>query len=171
MTGIRIQPAEDPADIEAVRKLCWAYRDFLLGNSPRDREITETFYPTEKYQALMADLPRLHARPKGIILLARDATGTAVGCGMTHALAHETAEIKRVFVTDAARGKGIAAGICEALIAQARTDGYSRIVLDTSKSLAAAQSLYSRLGFSLRGPYQPIPDDVLPDLLFFELKL
>ena len=46
-----------------------------------------------------------HARPKGIILLARDAQGVPAGCGMSHALDAQTSEIKRVFVTEAARGQ------------------------------------------------------------------
>ncbi len=171
MTAITLTQATSAADLEAVRKLCWAYRDFLLHNTEIDREITETFYPVPKYTALMAELEALHARPKGIILLARTADETPVGCGMTHALDDDTSEIKRVFVTDAARGKGVAAQICETLTAQARTDGFNRIVLDTSKALHAAQRLYLRLGFTPCDPYQPIPAEVLPELLFFEKSL
>lgn len=171
MTGSSITEARTPAEIDAVRDLCWAYRDFLLNNSPVDQEITETFYPTQKYANLMRDLPLLHARPKGIMLLARNAAGTPVGCGMTHALSNDTAEIKRVFVSGTARGGGVASQICRRLIDQARRDGYGRIVLDTSKNLSAAQALYDRLGFARRGPYQPIPEDVLPELLFYELHL
>ena len=90
---------------------------------------------------------------------------------MIHALDAQTSEMKRVFTTDAARGKGVAAQLCTHLIDQARADGFSRMVLDTSKSLTGAQRLYSKLGFTPRGPYQPIPDDVLPDLLFYEIAL
>ena len=161
--------AED--DLDAVRSLCRAYRSFLVANAPRDREITETFYPVEAYEALMADLARVHARPAGIILLARDADGAPLGCGMTHALDPRTAEIKRVFVTDAARGRGVARRLCQALVDQARDDGYDRVVLDTSCRLTAAQSLYESLGFRRRGPYQPVPAEVLDDLVFYELAL
>jgi putative acetyltransferase len=171
MTRFTVSQATQPDQIEAVRQLCWDYRSFLLANTDTDSEITETFYPVPKYEALMAQLPRLHARPKGLMLLAHDSTGAPLGCGMTHALDPDTAEIKRVFVSDAARGMGVARRICEDLITQARQDGYRRIVLDTSKSLAAAQQLYATLGFAPCGPYQPIPDSVLPELLFYELPL
>ena len=169
--GITIAEARTPDDIAAVRSLCWAYRDFLIGLSERDRQITETFYPVPRYRALMADLPRLHAPPAGTMLLARDAEGTALGCGMTHALAPDTAEIKRVFITEAARGKGVARRLCQRLIEAARAAGHARVVLDTSTSLGPAQALYTSLGFAPRGPYQPIPADVLPHLLFYELSL
>jgi GNAT superfamily N-acetyltransferase len=153
-----------------VRQLCWDYRSFLLNFTEVDRDITETFYPVPKYAALMDRLEQEHARPRGVILLARGA-GAPIGCGMTHALDDETAEIKRVFVSETARNGGVARMICQALMDQARSDGFSRVVLDTSRSLVAAQALYARLGFAARGPYQPVPDDVLPHLLFFEAKL
>ncbi len=167
-----IAPAVSDRDLEAVRRLCWAYREFLLNHTPVDRRITETFYPVPKYEALMARLPQEHARPRGIILLAREGPGgKALGCGMTHGLDRRTAEIKRVFVRPEARGRGIAAALCDRLVTQAREDGYARVVLDTSRSLAGAQALYDGLGFARRGPYQKIPEDLLPHLLFFERRL
>ena len=171
MAPITLIEAITEADLDAVRGLCWAYRDFLLANTEIDREVTETFYPVPKYTALMADIATLHARPRGIVLLARDADGNAVGCGMTHAIDAQTSEIKRVFVTNAVRGQGVAARICEALISQAKADGFARVVLDTSKNLHAAQRLYTKLGFVSRGPYQDIPAEVLPELLFYERAL
>lgn len=171
MSEITLHTATTPDDIEAVRTLCWAYHSFLLNNSPIDREITETFYPRPKYEALMDALPQLHARPGGIMLLARDSSGTPVGCGMSQDLGKGLSEIKRVFVTDAARGKGVARQLCAALIDQARVDGFHKVVLDTSRQLTAAQMLYTRLGFAERGPYQPIPEDILPQLMFYELTL
>ena len=171
MQEVRITPATRPEDIAAVRTLCWAYRDFLLAQSDRDRQITETFYPVPKYRDLMAALPEIHAAPEGIMLLAKDAQDIPLGCGMLQPILGDSAEIKRVYVTDAARGRGVARSLCTALVAHARAQGHARVLLDTSTSLTAAQSLYARLGFTRRGPYQPIPDSVLPDLLFYELTL
>lgn len=168
---LSVTPAETDADFAEARRLCWDYRDFLLGNSAIDRDITETFYPVEKYQDLMAQLPQIHARPSGIILLARDAEESVLGCGMIHPLDPQTAEIKRLFVPEAGRRRGVARALCEALMSHARQQGYERTVLDTSRTLAAAQCLYRALGFRARGPYQPVPDDMLPHLLFFEKEL
>ncbi|MGC1498182.1 MAG: GNAT family N-acetyltransferase [Sulfitobacter sp.] len=168
--GVHIRPATTPADIEAVRVLCWAYRDFLLNHSGTDRDITETFYPVDKYQRLMDGLEAEHARPQGIMLLA-EVDGVAVGCGMTHAIDPQTIEVKRVFVSEAVRGQRIADRLCRALMDQARSDGYTRVVLDTSRSLIAAQRLYERLGFEKCPPYQPIPEHALPHLVFYEARL
>lgn len=171
MADFTLIPVVEAADLEAPRALCWDYRDFLLDLGARDREIIEVFYPKTKYQDLMDGLAATHARPTGIILLAKDAEGAAIGCGMSHALDRDTSEIKRVFVTEKARGKGVAAALCNALVDQARMDGFTRVVLDTSKTLTAAQRLYDRLGFDRRGPYQPVPEDTLSQLLFFEKTL
>lgn len=165
-----IRPATTAADIAAVVELCWAYRDFLFNFSGTHREIVEAFYPQDKYQTLMEALEEEHARPQGMILIA-ELDGIAVGCGMTHEIDPQTSEIKRVFVTEAARGQRIADRLCRDLMAQARSDGYTRMVLDTSKALISAQRLYERLGFIKRGPYQPIPDHALPHLVFYEAAL
>ena len=167
---VSIQPAETVANLAAVRSLCWDYHSFLLHNSDIDRDITQAFYPAAKYEALMQALPQEHARPQGIILLPK-LNDLPVGCGMIHAIDDQTSEIKRVFVSDTARGKGIAAQLCTALMDQARADGYGHMVLDTSITLTGAQRLYTKLGFTPRGPYQPVPEEMLPHLLFYETSL
>ncbi len=170
MSDITLSPVTSAEDLAAVQALCWDYHSFLLHNSDIDHQITQTFYPVPKYETLMQGLAQEHARPTGIILLAR-LKGQPVGCGMSHAIDRQTSEIKRVFTTEAARGQGIAAQICTALMAQARADGFTRMVLDTSETLTGAHRLYARLGFTPRGPYQPIPPDVLPVLRFYEIAL
>jgi len=161
--GVVLRPATTDADLAEVRRLCWDYRAAVAAVSATEARLMETFYPVPKYTALMDDLPRLHARPTGIILLA-EVGEQAVGCGMTHALDDTTCEIKRVF-------RAIAAQLCEALSDQARVDGFARVVLDTSKNLTSARALYAKLGFTERGPYQDIPADALPHLVFFERPL
>ncbi|KEJ89573.1 acetyltransferase [Sulfitobacter donghicola DSW-25 = KCTC 12864 = JCM 14565] len=167
---MEIRPATSPADLEAVRKLCWDYRTHLASVSPIEAELTETFYPVPKYTALMDALEHTHARPNGIILIAT-LDGAPVGCAMTHALDPETSEIKRLFVAPQARGHGAARKLIHALMDQARSDGFKRIVLDTSVNLAPARALYASLGFSERGPYQDVPEIALPHLFFFEAPL
>ena len=165
-----IHPATTDTDLEAVRALCWDYRTALMAVSPVEERLTQTFYPEPKYAALMADLAQAHARPDGIILLATDA-GQPVGCAMSHALFPDTSEIKRLFVTPAARGSGVARRLVQALLDQATADGFARVVLDTSVNLAPACALYRATGFRERGPYQDIPADALPHLVFFEATL
>ncbi len=166
---ISFHEATTAAELAAVRSLCWAYRAELMAVSETERRITETFYPEPKYQLLMDSLADLHVAPQGLILLALDGDDP-VACGMLHDL-NGAAEIKRVYVSPDARGRGIAGMLCGQLEDHARAQGFQRLVLDTSCNLHGAQRLYERLGFDRCGAYQPIPDDVLPHLVFFEKRL
>jgi GNAT superfamily N-acetyltransferase len=165
-----IRPATTADDLAAVRQLCWDYRAHLADLSPIDATLTETFYPVPKYTALLDDLEDAHARPNGIILLA-ELNGLPAGCAMTHALDPQTSEVKRVYVAPHARGQGIARKLITECMNYARSDGFTRMFLDTSVNLAPARALYARLGFKTRGPYQDVPASALPHLIFFETDL
>ncbi|PWG16366.1 GNAT family N-acetyltransferase [Salibaculum griseiflavum] len=170
MTKARIIPPETSQDIDAVQKLCWDYRDYLIGLSPFDAQLIELFYPQDKYAALMDRVAEEHAPPTGLIRLAK--LGEApVGCGMVHSLPDGSAEIKRVYVTEAARGTGTGYAIMNALIEGCRDLGFERILMDTSKPLEAAQRLYLSMGFKRRGPYQDVPPIAEGHMLYFEMDL
>ncbi len=157
-------------DFDAVRTLCWAYRDVLLGLGGIDSEAVLHYYPVPTYRQLMLDLPELHARPKGSVKLVL-LDDVPVGCGMVYEFAPGVAEIKRVYVDPSAQGQGIGQALMEALIAQARSDGYASILMDTGRKLEAACRLYDRLGFERRGPYQDVPEDLRAVMVFFEMRL
>jgi GNAT superfamily N-acetyltransferase len=57
------------------------------------------------------------------------------------------AEIKRMYVREGFRGRGIAQRLMEAAENFARGEGYARIYLDTTTEMAAAARLYERNGF------------------------
>lgn len=170
MQGITLQPARTSDEIDDVRRLCWEYRDYLLGFDSSMKDITEIFYPADAYAALMQNLPQKHARPQGEMLLAK-LDGQSVGCAMMHALNSEDVEIKRVFVQSQARGTGAGEKLSQALIDQARSDGAKRVLLDTNTNFTGARRLYEKLGFQQRGPYSDIPEAALPLLVFYELSL
>ncbi|MEP0964180.1 MAG: GNAT family N-acetyltransferase [Roseobacter sp.] len=169
-TDVIIRQATSPADMSEVRTLCWAYRDFLEGFSAELKEAVAFAYAKEGFAALLEELSVKHARPHGVILVA-EAAGEIVGCGMFHALTPQDVEIKRVFVDSKTRGGGIGAQLSQALIDHARNDGYSRILLDTSRQFIGAQKLYEKLGFRRRGPYSALPPAFEKLLIFYELTL
>lgn len=173
MTGaapVRIVTPQTTEDLAEVRRLCWEYRDFLVALGPYDAEIVAAIYPPDKYAAVLDGLEDEHRPPHGKMRLAlRD--DVPVGCGMVQTWAPGTAEIKRVYVSDAARGTGAGLALMQTLIADCRDLGFDRILMDTSKPLAAAQRLYDRLGFRRRGPYQPVPDIAADHLIYFEMQL
>ncbi len=167
---LKITIPNTQAEFDAVRQLCWEYRDFLLTLGPEDAKVVRTFYSRDKYAQIMDSLEQHHTPPNGGTKLAC-VDDRPVGCGMFHTLMPGTAEIKRVFVRDEARGLGVGRALMDSLLDQCRSRGYSRIVMDTGASMAQAKKLYLSMGFQLRGPYQEVPEHALQRMVFFEMEL
>jgi GNAT superfamily N-acetyltransferase len=73
--------------------------------------------------------------------------GTAVGCGGLRRLDGTTGEIKRMFVTARARGRGHGRRLLAALEELARGSGITRVRLLTTEVLAEARALYAAAGY------------------------
>jgi GNAT superfamily N-acetyltransferase len=85
--------------------------------------------------------------PDGAFLIIRE-DGEAVACGGVKRWEGSTGEIKRMYVTPAARSRGHARRLLEALEAAARELGYERVRLDTGARQPHALALYESAGFS-----------------------
>jgi putative acetyltransferase len=83
---------------------------------------------------------------RGTFLVVRE-NGVAVGCGGVRRISAEAAEVRRMFVVPAARGRGIASLILEALEAWAARAGATKVVLETGVRQEAAMRLYEGLGY------------------------
>jgi putative acetyltransferase len=88
--------------------------------------------------------------------------GGLAACGAVKILDDDGAygEIKRVFVLDEHRGKGLSKAIMQALEEHLRSRGISLARLETGIKQPEAIGLYRRLGYAERGPfgkYQPDP--------------
>jgi putative acetyltransferase len=77
----------------------------------------------------------------------------AVGCGAVRRIGDSVGEIKRMYVSPEARGRGIGRAVLGALEAEARRLGLRRLLLETGKRQAAALALYRRAGFSPIPPF------------------
>ncbi|WP_171129520.1 MULTISPECIES: GNAT family N-acetyltransferase [unclassified Ruegeria] len=85
--------------------------------------------------------------PKGCLVVARSETGEIVGCGMMKRFDDVTGELKRVFVTEAARGTGTGRALIEAREQAARDMGLTRLIADTLTPNVEMRDLYPKLGF------------------------
>jgi ribosomal protein S18 acetylase RimI-like enzyme len=86
--------------------------------------------------------------------VARDDDGTIVGVSTLAVFPIPTARrawIEDVIVDDSARGQGVGAALIQAMIDAARQRGCATVDLTSRPSREAANRLYQRLGFTLRG--------------------
>ena len=80
-------------------------------------------------------------------LVARDTEGRALGCGALRPHADGVAEIKRMYVRPAARGKGVSRVLLAALEDAARERGFHTIRLETGTMQPEAMALYAGAGY------------------------
>ena len=71
-----------------------------------------------------------------------------IACGGVNHINETTAEIKRMYVKEEFRGKGISKLVLNALEEFIKNKGYKRIILETGGKQPEAISLYRKFGYS-----------------------
>lgn len=154
MNFIQAQTSEQ---IEQARQLFKEYSAWL--------QIDLCFQNFEKE---LAELPGDYAPPDGRLLLAYD-DAQLVGSVALRRIDEGVCEMKRLFLRDKFRGKGLGRSLIEAIINEAKQIGYERMRLDTlPPKMDKAIALYSELGFKEIEPYYNNP---VPGAMFMELNL
>lgn len=115
----------------------------------------------------LAGFPAKYAPPDGAFLLARSG-GIPVGCVGLKRIGDATCEMKRLYVADAWKGRGVGRLLALGLIDQAQGLGYARMRLDTIDTMLPAIALYESLGFKRIGAYVHNP---MPGAVYMELDL
>lgn len=144
---------EDPAQPDVVELL------------RHGEAFSASLYPPESRHQLPLDGLR---RPEVRFFVARDAEGKALATGAL-VLNDCWAEIKRMWVEEAARGRGIAGQILKALMAEAGRAGVEMLLLETGIANHAALALYEKTGFKRRGLFADYRPD--PISVFMERRL
>jgi ribosomal protein S18 acetylase RimI-like enzyme len=146
---IALHEAIDAADMPQVRSIFTEYASTL--------DVDLCF---QSFDEELDSLPGDYAAPSGALLIAQ-VDGAWAGCvalrsitGVDYANA---AEMKRLYVRPAFRRLGLGRLLSEAILDQARTRGYSCVLLDTLDDMEAARALYEELGFVEIPPYYHNP--------------
>jgi putative acetyltransferase len=119
---------------------------------------------SDGFEDELAALPGNYA----VLLVARDDAGALVGSVAVKRLPDGTAELKRLYVRQPARGTGLGRTLAAVAVVRARELGYTLLRLDTLPAMEAARGIYMSLGFV---PCEPYSDNPIPGVLFFELEL
>jgi putative acetyltransferase len=125
-------------------------------------------YPAESNH--LVDVETL-ARPD-VHFFAATVDGTPRGCGAIMLRADDGgyAEVKRIFVSPAARGLGLGRRIVAHLEATARAQGLSLMRLETGPYQPEALALFAASGFVNCGPFGDYPTDD-PLSVFMEKRI
>ena len=105
------------------------------------------------YDGLVLDGPDMpkagpdELSPPGGTFIVGYQDGAAVCCGGLKALPDGACEIKKMFVAEPARGRGVARALLEELERRARELGYAIARLDTGARQPRAQRMYERAGY------------------------
>lgn len=116
----------------------------------------------------LAGLPGQYGASDGLLLIARDDAGDAIGCVGVRPSVAGVVEMKRLYVTEGARGTGLGLALSRAAIDWAGQRGCRTVRLDTLEGMTRAIALYERLGFRrTEAYYAPTP----PGTVFMALDL
>jgi len=118
-------------------------------------------------------LPAPYEAPGGVLLLARDDSGRAVGIVGIREQSGTACEIKRLFVRGEVRGQGLGRALARAALDHARALGYAECYLTTLPGVMdSALRMYRSLGFVATESFRDfshVPADV--SLVFLKRPL
>jgi GNAT superfamily N-acetyltransferase len=129
---------EEPATSPAARALFAEYLALVRERLGPEFEPEEAIFASERaFEEPRAGFFVLYAR------------GRPVGCGGVRSLGPELAEIKRMFVTAAARGRGHGRRLLAELEQRAAAAGARRVRLLSTEVLTEALALYESAGYAI----------------------
>jgi GNAT superfamily N-acetyltransferase len=140
---LRDVPLDHPDAQELVRRALAFYVELYGGEDGGDADPTH---------------PEHFVPPQGRFFVGYlDGSPVAAGgwrrSGLSRLGTDRTAEIKRMYVTDELRGRGLARAVLSHLEATAREAGFEALVLSTGAPQVAAVRLYSSAGYELIEPF------------------
>jgi len=156
LTGIRIERATGPTD--PVR--------LLVGEL--EAELSQHYPPAQRHGLKLDAIFEPHIR-----FFTAELDQQPVGCGGI-ALFADFAELKRMYVRPAARGRGVADAILARLMEEAVVAGLPIVRLETGTGQAAAIRFYQRAGFepcAAFAPYNSMPPGNIATSVFMEKRV
>jgi N-acetylglutamate synthase-like GNAT family acetyltransferase len=104
------------------------------------------------------NFPEKYKEPAGTFIIAKE-NDKIVGCIGMKKLENKICEMKRLFVNDNYKGKGIGKKLVEIMIKEAKLIHYEKMRLDTLDTMEAALNIYYKNNFYKIEPYYNNPAD------------
>jgi len=133
-----------------------------------DAELAAEYSPEQRHGLTVRDIFQPHVR-----FFVAYADDVPAGCGGV-ALFADFAELKRMYVRPAARGRGVADALVGRLIEETQAVGLRILRLETGTRQRAAMRFYARHGFErceVFGPYASLPRPAIRESFFMEKRL
>lgn len=121
----------------------------------------------QNFEEELRTLPGAYAPPTGRLYTV-EVDGDLAGCFALRPLGEDGCEMKRLYLWEGFRGRGLGRLLANRVIEDAKAIGYRSMRLDTLPQMAEAIHLYHALGFCSILPYSHNP---VEGALFFELDL
>ena len=102
------------------------------------------------------NFPKKYEEPEGAFIIAKD-NNCVVGCVGIRNIGNNICEMKRLFVNDIYKGKGIGKILVDKIIEEAIMKKYKIMRLDTLNTMEAALNIYYKNGFYEIEPYYNNP--------------
>jgi putative acetyltransferase len=151
-----------------IERIATATADLRLLIDELDQVLAAEYLPEQWHGLALEALFESHIR----FFLAR-LNGAAIGCGGI-ALFDDFAEVKRMYVREPARGRGVARALLTRIETEARVAGFGVLRLETGERQTPALRFYSRAGFrpcSAFGDYAAMRQDAIATSIFMEKRL
>ena len=148
---------------EKVGELFREYTRMLVELDPEFQKSLDE----QNYDEELEHLEDKYGPPGGRLYLAWY-DGELAGCVGMKKLDDKTGELKRLYVRPAFRGQHLGRKLVERIIEDARSLGYSRLMLDTMPELVSARQMYENMGFQVTKRYNNSPLDTT---IFMEYRL
>jgi len=146
-----------------IKSLFTEYTNLLIEGDSTFREYLEV----QDYDKELADLEVKYGQPQGRLYVAyRD--DELAGCVGLRKIDAQNCEMKRLYVKEEFRGKGIGDTLAKLIIAEAKKQGYSHMLLDTLPFLETAIHMYRSYGFYEIECYNNCPMD---NVIYMKLDL
>ena len=109
-----------------------------------------------RYGAVQADYAPFNLmKDESPFVVALDEAGTVIGCGSFRPYDASSAEVKRMYVSEAARRRGVARAVLAEVESWIRESGYPVAILETGHLQHEAIALYERCGYARCDAFPP----------------